>query len=339
MQSPNCKNSCSTYYEGINQPPKEPTKEEVEEMTRRYNLEQRQRECERNIRKYKRLENGSLDADNVAKYAEKRRQWTNEYNKLIANNPDVLRADQARLKLYGITASPKANKSWHDAKRNSKSYDSKKDIIAHLKDKYDISFSDSKKAPIDKDLLEDCINWLDNFTENFKEFADKNNIKIPAIKVKASSGMHGSVGYYSYYPNNHKVEELALNSAFHGNASYFESYVKKCVESKWYPENSTTHKTFVHEYGHHVSNSLCAMYGEDWEKNFIKECINDFKKKVPDYKYNNHVGLKDYLSGYGATKRSECFAEAFAEYFGGDNPRKFAKIFGKKLEKILKGVK
>lgn len=99
---PNCKNGISTYYEGINQPPKEPTKEEIEEMTRRYNLEQRQRECERNIRKYKRLENGSLDADNIAKYADKRRQWTNEYNRLIANNADVLRKDDKRLKLYDL---------------------------------------------------------------------------------------------------------------------------------------------------------------------------------------------------------------------------------------------
>lgn len=102
MFHPNCKNGLSTYYEGVNQPPKKPTKEEVEEMTRRYNLEQKQRLCERNIRKYKRLENGSIDADNIAKYADKRRQWTNEYNKLIANNADVLRADPARLKLYGI---------------------------------------------------------------------------------------------------------------------------------------------------------------------------------------------------------------------------------------------
>ena len=102
MFHPNCKNGCNTYYEGINQPPKEPTKEEVEEMTRRYNLEQHQRLCERNIRKYKRLEAGCIDADNISKYAEKRRQWTNEYNKLISNNADVLRADPARLKLYGI---------------------------------------------------------------------------------------------------------------------------------------------------------------------------------------------------------------------------------------------
>ena len=103
MFHPNCKNGCSTYYEGINQPPKEPTKEEVEEMTRRYNLEQRQRECERNIRKYKRLEAGSVDPNNISKYADKKQQWTNEYNKLIASNTDVLRAEPARLRLYGIT--------------------------------------------------------------------------------------------------------------------------------------------------------------------------------------------------------------------------------------------
>ena len=71
-------------------------------MTRRYNLEQRQRECERNIRKYKRLENGCIDADNIAKYAEKRKQWTQKYNELIADNSGVLRKDPARLKLYGV---------------------------------------------------------------------------------------------------------------------------------------------------------------------------------------------------------------------------------------------
>ena len=104
MFHPNCKNGLSTYYDGINQPPKEPTKEEKEEMVRRYNLQQEQRACERNIRKYKRLEAGSLDADNVAHYSKKKQEWIGAYNKLIAENPDVLRAEPARLKLYGITA-------------------------------------------------------------------------------------------------------------------------------------------------------------------------------------------------------------------------------------------
>ena len=99
MFHPNCKNGLSTYYEGISNPPKNPTKEEKEEMSRRYDLEQRQRECERNIRKYKRLEAGCIDADNMKKYTEKRMQWTNEYNNLIADNSDVLRKNADRLKL------------------------------------------------------------------------------------------------------------------------------------------------------------------------------------------------------------------------------------------------
>lgn len=99
MFHPNCKNGLSTYYEGISNPPKKPTKEEKEEMSRRYELEQRQRECERNIRKYKRLEDGCIDADNMKKYTEKRMQWTNEYNNLIADNSDVLRKNADRLKL------------------------------------------------------------------------------------------------------------------------------------------------------------------------------------------------------------------------------------------------
>ena len=104
MFHPNCKNGLSTYYEGINQEPKEPTQAEKEEMARRYNLLQEQRLCERNIRKYKRLENGCLDADDVKHYAERKQAWIDKYNELIVANPDVLRAEPARLKLYGITA-------------------------------------------------------------------------------------------------------------------------------------------------------------------------------------------------------------------------------------------
>ena len=52
-----------------------------------------------------------------------------------------------------------------------------------------------------------------------------------------------------------------------------------------------------------------------------------------------HRGLKEILSEYGTTSESECFAEAFAEFYGGENPREFAIIFGKKLDVLLKGVK
>ena len=112
-------------------------------MTRRYNLEQRQRECERNIRKYKRLENGSIDVENVAKYTEKRKQWTNEYNKLIAGNADVLRADTARLKLYGITTKDlkPAIKATKKAVIHSETHDALKQNL----DKLGVNYNEVKK--------------------------------------------------------------------------------------------------------------------------------------------------------------------------------------------------
>ena len=66
---PNCKNGVHTWFEGINQPPREMTQEEIDEANRRYDLEQQQRYCERNVRKYKRLKLGAIDPENAAKYA------------------------------------------------------------------------------------------------------------------------------------------------------------------------------------------------------------------------------------------------------------------------------
>ena len=168
----------------------------------------------------------------------------------------------------------------------------------------------------------------------------KNPCKIPIIDNKAPSKMKNAVGYYLHYTNNAGVVELALNGQYHSDIVAFQKYIDQSVKSKWYPENATMHKTFVHEFGHHVSNSMRWITGnKNWQHEFIQECIDDFKKVEPNYTWNTHVGMKDYVSRYGATSESELFAEAFAEYFGGKNPREFAKIFGKKLDALLKGVK
>lgn len=107
---PNCKNGVSTWFEGINKLPEEMTKEEIEEANRRYDLEQKQRYYERNVRKYKRLSMGSLDPENAAKYAAKEKKWRDRLKMLVKDNPDVLRMDYARLKLYDVsTESVKEN--------------------------------------------------------------------------------------------------------------------------------------------------------------------------------------------------------------------------------------
>lgn len=215
----------------------------------------------------------------------------------------------------------------------------KSDAIDRLKTEYGIQFTDSKKYPMNGELLGDCVSWMDSFSKQYPAFMKNNPCKIPTIVNQAPSKMKNAVGYYSYYSNG-KVVELALNGKYHSDAKFFEEYVKKCVSIKWYPENSTIHKTFVHEFGHHVSNSMKTILSKpNWEHEFVSACITDFKRQVPEYQYNTCVGMSDYVSRYGASSQSELFAEAFAEYFGGENPRLFAKILGGKLETLLKEVK
>lgn len=103
---PNCKNGVHTWFEGINQPPREMTREEIDEANRRYDLEQQQRYCERNVRKYKRLKLGAIDPENAAKYAAQEQAWRKRLNSLVKENKDVLRMDYRRLKVYDAPAPP-----------------------------------------------------------------------------------------------------------------------------------------------------------------------------------------------------------------------------------------
>ena len=102
LYHPQCKDSCSTYYEGINREPREITDTEKDEILRRYNLEQKQRYYERNYRRNMRMGNGCLDQQNADVYFGRAREYKNRLIELCDNNSDVLRLDKQRLSLRGI---------------------------------------------------------------------------------------------------------------------------------------------------------------------------------------------------------------------------------------------
>lgn len=99
---PNCKDACSSYYEGISREPKTISKEQEEETLRRYNLEQEQRYYERNYRRNMRLAKGCMDSDTADKYYGKANICKNKLIELCDNNSDVLRLDKARISLRGV---------------------------------------------------------------------------------------------------------------------------------------------------------------------------------------------------------------------------------------------
>ena len=111
LYHPNCKDIHTTYFEGVNTPPEPMTEEQKKEAARVYDLEQKQRYNERQIRKYKRLSAGSTDPENVKKYEGKLSEWQTRQRDFVKANGDVLRRryENEKLRLPSVPEPPKIN--------------------------------------------------------------------------------------------------------------------------------------------------------------------------------------------------------------------------------------
>ena len=287
-------------------------------MTRRYNLEQRQRECERNIRKYKRLENGCIDADNIAKYAEKRRQWTNEYNRLIANNADVLRADPARLRLYGITSAntPKAIKSVSDASNF-------KDLQSYFKKKgYKMNDAIEK---LDFNSVKDTTKGVDIVLNEFPQ----------AKKIFAGFDIGKSgVACASF------TGKISFNPAYYTDAKNLQCMIMGNTTG-FHPKNTGIVEIGSHEMGHILELALINKHNGGvlaWSecteaKKIVSEACK-LAKKLPEGKGKVNATLKREISGYAMQNASECMAEGVADYIANKNN---ASVLSRMIWNLLKG--
>ncbi len=75
LYHPNCKDSHTTYFEGITTPPKLMTQADIDKVTNNYRLEQRQKYNDRMMQKYKALAENSLDDEDRIKYEWKYKEW------------------------------------------------------------------------------------------------------------------------------------------------------------------------------------------------------------------------------------------------------------------------
>lgn len=95
---PNCRHHPTTFFPDINEIPKPLTEEEKQDALERYNAEQKQREIERNIRKWKRIEAGNLDIANIEDAHKKLELYQNQMKEHLLKH-SYLRRDSWREKL------------------------------------------------------------------------------------------------------------------------------------------------------------------------------------------------------------------------------------------------
>jgi hypothetical protein len=103
LYHPNCKDKHTTYFEGISDKPKALSKSEIELNSNQYTIQQQQKYYERQVRKYKRLEEGSLDEENRKKYKDKRIEWVNKDKKWVNDHKAILRENKGSYKTRGVT--------------------------------------------------------------------------------------------------------------------------------------------------------------------------------------------------------------------------------------------
>lgn len=82
LYHPRCKDSHTTYFEGITEEPKPVTKVEREKLVQEYNRKQKQQYARRQAKKYRRLAEHSLDEDNRRGYVARAQDWETVYTDL-----------------------------------------------------------------------------------------------------------------------------------------------------------------------------------------------------------------------------------------------------------------
>ena len=96
LYHPRCKDSHTTYFPGISTADDTWTKEELEAIELQNQQEARQQYTQRQVEKYGRLAEYSLDTDNQKMYADKRVQWSNDIAKAQKN--DIIKSDLGAFK-------------------------------------------------------------------------------------------------------------------------------------------------------------------------------------------------------------------------------------------------
>lgn len=101
LYHPNCRHTHGIYFEGISNEDSKPTEGEIQEIRRKNKAETRQRQIERNIKKYKRLEEGAVDNGMRKRSQEKVKAWQKEMRSHLKQNT-FLRRSYRNEKIYGI---------------------------------------------------------------------------------------------------------------------------------------------------------------------------------------------------------------------------------------------
>lgn len=184
----------------------------------------------------------------------------------------------------------------------------------YMKDNYDISFDPSVEK-LNFQTVHKTMIGVEGVFKDYPELGEQvKNISTKNRGVMCCSGT-----------------EIYFNPSYYQDETKFAELCKYSSDSGWWPANSTPSSIGAHETGHAVEMLLLNLsnYDYEWEKildwnkgeksgSIVSQALKNIKKT--EYgKGKKNAELMKSLSGYGATKKQECFAEAFADVAANGN--------------------
>lgn len=314
---PNCKDSCSTYYEGISREPQEITKEQEDEIKRKYNLEQKQRYYERNYKRNMRLGNGCLDQKDAQIYFARAGQYKNKLIELCENNSDVLRYDKARLSLRGVlsvdnvgrlTITHRANKNGSTGQiRNYSNELSTKLGKAHFDKMHDI-IEKCEDAYVVKmwRLFEADIN-VGSTTKN-GAYASGNTIHLHIENV-SKGGMIDKPYQVLFHECGHTIDTMARDKlktsgvfARHFSGAYKDGLFPQTIKDEvqeWVMRYDKDIKQAFKDHAGDVEWFHKKGYISDWRYDYYKAGHLSAKDVIPKYRKSMaYKAVEKELRGY-----------------------------------------
>lgn len=338
LYHPNCKDSHTTYFEGITKQ-RTMTKDEENEAVRRYKLQQEQRYNERQIRKYKRLENGSISEENKSKYAAKRKEWQKRNNEFVKANDDVLKREYWReqVKVQDITkpttnvASPAT-----PVKPQLRVVSNKTEALDALTKEVGFTSITPSISKLNDNIMVNSTNQLIKLEDRFGAIGKSKN---PRLESRKGMKCNAKVSCYTVNPSE---QWMTLEGIFFSNEVLHTKIRKEMMDINWSMpcldnQEDLLSYTVTHEYGHMLQNNMIYDYMKESGLNFNaaeikirKECYNDIISIAKTL--NPNFDLLKQLSDYGKSSKAEFFAEVFANsQLGAPND------LGKAMEQWLKG--
>ena len=371
LYHPNCKDIHTTYFEGVSTPPKPMTDAEKKEASRVYDLEQRQRYNERQIRKYKRLSDGSVDPENQQRYQKKLGEWQDEQKRFVKANGDVLKLRYENESIYGI--GPIDN------------YDTRRAVESMKREVEFEKIRASKAKALTNAGNSDIIDSQNNSDESvFNSIIGKQSgITKPyqdALNDRYTKGMEASKKAFNKYIPSDSVADSAHSGTPCFRPSENKVYMNFANDAL---NERGAGTTFFHEHGHYIDlaarpagasrlSTATSTFGDLLKSDFkayiesvkstkgykkIEDAYLDVSWKLMGNKQHSISDLYDALSGgkcsgryahnAGYWKRDpesiekEAFAHMFEATFDSEKTQYMQQYFPNAFEefkKLIKGV-